>query len=312
MKRLKQSLLASTVMLLVAAVMLTSASFAWFTISTNPEIRGMDMQVVVNENLEIALDNGYNAEDAVDTASGTGDGNIGNAYTWGNLIALGAEPANTATTNYGTLDKTLRPATYTESNVFKTASYGPDGRVEGIDITLGKVDNNDGFGNLQDPDDPDNLNYGYYVDFWVRTNMEGPSKLTLIGVDGEDRSSEGETGDGSTFTTDNEDLANNIRFSFVDITNEAAQLATMAPVVPATFVADVALPLGYVDDFAGTGGAASEVAELTRNTAKKIRMYVYLEGANVTSSSASIEDALVSGDLNLQFTIGGLQSMDMD
>ncbi len=107
MKHLKQRLIAATAMLMVSAVMLTSVSYAWFTMSTNPEITGMTATVTANENLEIALDNWYYAGEAngkaenenggqisVDEASiynnqpGVQGSTVDNPYTWGNLVDL--------------------------------------------------------------------------------------------------------------------------------------------------------------------------------------------------------------------------------
>ncbi len=70
----KSKLMAALVMLLVSAIMMSTASFAWFTISTAPEISNMKSTVAANGNLEIALDAGYtsgeNVPDAVN-AQGT-------------------------------------------------------------------------------------------------------------------------------------------------------------------------------------------------------------------------------------------------
>ena len=54
MKDLKKKLTAAGAMLVVSAVMLSGVSYAWYTLSTNPEVSNIKANIAANENLEIA------------------------------------------------------------------------------------------------------------------------------------------------------------------------------------------------------------------------------------------------------------------
>ena len=90
-KSIRKKLIAAASMLLVACVMLISASYAWFTLSTAPEISGITTTVGANGNLEIALadKSTWNNPDGILTQPGAtlaaGDKKEAN-ITWGNLI----------------------------------------------------------------------------------------------------------------------------------------------------------------------------------------------------------------------------------
>lgn len=113
----------------ISVVMMVSASFAWVTLSANPEIEGIATTVTANGNLEIALSD---PEGKLPAESMVGDSNLPlleRNLTWGNLV-------NLSDVAYG-LDKiTLRPAILRE-NALKdsplyAAQYASDGRVEAL------------------------------------------------------------------------------------------------------------------------------------------------------------------------------------
>lgn len=145
---LRNKLMAAVAMLLVSSIMMVSSTFAWFTLSTAPEIKGISTSVGANGNLEMALltsgDTAKNIEDTfkdltkITSAAGdsTKDLNVKN-LTWGNLVDLGY-PENGE--NYYGLDKIqLMPARLNTnndgtalkvvSNPLLTPKYGTDGRV---------------------------------------------------------------------------------------------------------------------------------------------------------------------------------------
>ncbi|MBR7098424.1 MAG: hypothetical protein IKC59_03330, partial [Clostridia bacterium] len=73
-------------MLLVASFMVVSSSYAWFTLSTAPEVKGIQTSVGSNGNLEIAL---YTGQETITSSVGDGAENKTDKYeTWGNLINL--------------------------------------------------------------------------------------------------------------------------------------------------------------------------------------------------------------------------------
>jgi hypothetical protein len=122
-------------MLLVASIMVVSSTYAWFTLSTAPEITGISTSVGANGNLEIALLNNDTGGDLNSITSAVGDSSEVKAVTaanitWGNLVDL-------SDASYGTNLFVLNPArlNLTSENVLSraasllTAKYGADGRV---------------------------------------------------------------------------------------------------------------------------------------------------------------------------------------
>ena len=95
---IKKKFAAAICMLLIAAIMMISSTYAWFTLSTAPEVTGITTNVGANGNLEIALLTGSsfasNRDDlGIQTAVGDSmsvankpktESNI----TWGNLVDL--------------------------------------------------------------------------------------------------------------------------------------------------------------------------------------------------------------------------------
>ncbi len=136
-KSIQKKLLAATSMLLVACIMLISASYAWFTLSTAPEIKGITTTIGANGNLEIALADATSwANGGTTIKSEVGDSllaAIEKNLKWGNLIDA------SSTTDYG-LDKvTLMPAKLNIdpatgkvnlTSMLSTPSYGADGRID--------------------------------------------------------------------------------------------------------------------------------------------------------------------------------------
>lgn len=127
----KKKLMAAISMLLVSAIMLVSTTYAWFTLSTAPEVTGIDTTVGANGNLEIALSpaDGQSASitSAVGDSSAVKEITASN-ITWGNLVDLSSDA-------YGLENISLMPARLNikEDTVagspLLTAGYGDDGRV---------------------------------------------------------------------------------------------------------------------------------------------------------------------------------------
>jgi len=134
---IRKKLMAATSMLLVAAIMLVSSSYAWFTLSTAPEVTGITTSVGANGNLEIALLNTETAQDTSLITSNTGDSMAATNQTkavangtWGNLVDLDDA-------SYGLTNIALYPAALNETadgvisstTPLSTPTYGADGRV---------------------------------------------------------------------------------------------------------------------------------------------------------------------------------------
>ena len=128
---IKSKLMAAIAMLLVSSIMMVSSTYAWFTLSTAPEVTGVSTQVGANGNLEIALlpETGLLA----DIQSNVGDSakpvEVKNK-TWGNIVDLSNN------NYYGSNQINLYPAALalTENGavhtaILETPAYGADGRV---------------------------------------------------------------------------------------------------------------------------------------------------------------------------------------
>lgn len=139
---IRKKLSAAFCMLLISAIMLVSSTYAWFTLSTAPEVSGITTNVGANGNLEIALlnkDSYISSADDLGIISKIGDSmdvtnkNVTEANeTWGNLVDL-------SDASYGFQEMTLMPARlnvlgdnapYTiDASPLMAPSYGADGRV---------------------------------------------------------------------------------------------------------------------------------------------------------------------------------------
>lgn len=147
---LRAKLMSTVAMLLVASTLLVTSSYAWFVMSTAPEVTGIDTQVGANGALEIALLNeeSWNNLSLLDmgdidesAAGDTAAAALAANLTWGNLVNL-ADPS------YGLSKIILQPARLNitdggvsgeqqsfkiNQSLLKTPIYGEDGRVKGLD-----------------------------------------------------------------------------------------------------------------------------------------------------------------------------------
>jgi uncharacterized protein (DUF427 family) len=120
---------------------MVSTTYAWFTLSTAPEVTGITTQVGANGNLEIALltTDTYNSTASISSSTGDSIANTASNHsvtdanvTWGNLIDLDDS-------SYGLTDISLLPASLNlSSSKVNTTSplsipvYGADGRVSTV------------------------------------------------------------------------------------------------------------------------------------------------------------------------------------
>ncbi len=136
---IKKQLLAAICMLLISSLMMVTSTYAWFTLSTAPEVKGIQTSVGANGNLEIALlstvdslesPNGITSN-VGDSSAATGKSALTANITWGNLVDLSHE-------SYGLNFIKLLPAAldedpdapgYISRNFLSVPTYGADGRV---------------------------------------------------------------------------------------------------------------------------------------------------------------------------------------
>lgn len=147
----RKKLMGAVAMLLVASIMVVSSTYAWFTLSTAPEITGISTSVGANGNLEIALLNSESGTwaDMTKISSAVGDSSASQAVTaanltWGNLVDLsdtsyGLQSINLMPSrlNFRTSGGGSDPIVYDAKNVvvnnlLRTAVYGADGRVKDV------------------------------------------------------------------------------------------------------------------------------------------------------------------------------------
>ena len=134
---IRSKLTAAIVMLLVATILMVSTTYAWFTLSTAPEVTGITTNVGANGNLEMMLlnkDSFNSTADDLGVISEVGDSSAVKDLTeanekWGNLVDL-------SDATYGLDDIVLLPARLNltdaaalNSTVLLAPSYGTDGRV---------------------------------------------------------------------------------------------------------------------------------------------------------------------------------------
>lgn len=129
---IRGKLISAAAMLLVAVIMVVSSTYAWFTLSTAPEVTGISTAIGANGALEMALNTG----DEIKTGE-VGQSALAtktNLY-WGNLVDL-------SDASYGSADVVLLPSKLVlaedgkvniGSSILSIPVYGSDGRVTHVD-----------------------------------------------------------------------------------------------------------------------------------------------------------------------------------
>ena len=132
----RKKLIAALAMLLVACIMTVSSTYAWFTLSTAPEVKGISTTVGANGNLEMALGtidtflgSSSPASYVGSSMSTAGQSVLDANITWGNLVDL-------SDASYGLGNIALYPSrlnangsTISRTSPLQYPKYGADGRV---------------------------------------------------------------------------------------------------------------------------------------------------------------------------------------
>ena len=188
---LRNKLIAAISMLLVSSIMMVSSTYAWFTLSTAPEVKNISTTVAGNGSLEIAL----MPTDGL--LSSITAGAVGSTATlkeknvkWGNQVdlsdaayGLSAISLNPAQLNYEKADGAAEAA-FVPDKPLAIAKYGFDGRIAGLDaqnVGIKSKDEGKGFdstnygvraiGELTGTEVTSA--YGYVVDLAMRVNTTG-------------------------------------------------------------------------------------------------------------------------------------------
>lgn len=149
---MRRKLYSALSMLLVSGIMMVTSSYAWFVMSTAPEVKGIQTQVGANGALEIALLNKQSWDDLtrldmgdIDENATTEQNTVEANLTWGNLV-------NLESATYGLSNIILQPSRLNISEsgttgtgedasksykisttLLKTPIYGEDGRVKKLE-----------------------------------------------------------------------------------------------------------------------------------------------------------------------------------
>lgn len=300
MKDLKKKLTAAAAMLVVSAVMLSGVSYAWYTLSTNPEVSNIKATAVANQNLEIAL---MKATDEASTkvdersaqssvnGSGVQGSTTANYYTWGNLVDL--------TAMIDSAKAELRPAKYVTDTGLQYPTYGNDGRVENFaNLTAGTY-TTDKEGVAYENNGKQN--YALRVDYWLKTNTEGDISLSVATKRDETNDTNEAGGSyiqseafktGGVFASTKE--AVKVLFKVKEEganTNASWVEATNGDIDPTTGKILLTTP-------------SNLISTAKENTAYQVTMYVYLNGNVVTNAMA--KTAINDISVNVQFDNDGI------
>lgn len=191
---IRSKLMAAASMLMVGVIMMVSSTYAWFTLSTAPEVKNISTTVAGNGSLEIALMPTDGLLSKI-TAGAVGDGAtvVVKNTKWGNQIILSEDTAtgdyyglnsislNPASLNYKKTDGDTE-AKFVADKPLAIAKYGSDGRIAELSAdnigVKGKAENSKLF-NTGDygvraigelTDNEVTSTYGYVVDLALRVN----------------------------------------------------------------------------------------------------------------------------------------------
>ncbi len=149
---MRRKLYSALSMLLVSGIMMVTSSYAWFVMSTAPEVKGIQTQVGANGALEIALLNKQSWDDLtrldmgdIDENATTEQNTVEANLTWGNLVDLESatyglsniilQPSrlNVKSTTTGEGENAVTNYTVNGGTLLKTPVYGEDGRVKKLE-----------------------------------------------------------------------------------------------------------------------------------------------------------------------------------
>lgn len=151
---IRNKLVAAVAMLLVSSILMVTTTYAWFTLSTAPEVTGITTSVGANGNLEMALLNTDTFADMTKITSGVGNSSAAQAVTlanetWGNLVDLSdasyglstimLQPARMNFTSTGEGDNITYSNKLDTAQLFSIATYGADGRVKELAKALSTI-----------------------------------------------------------------------------------------------------------------------------------------------------------------------------
>ena len=149
---MRRKLYSALSMLLVSGIMMVTSSYAWFVMSTAPEVKGIQTQVGANGALEIALLDQNSWDDLtrldmgdIDENATTEQNAVTANLTWGNLVNLESDTyglsniilqpsrLNVKSNTTGEGENAVTNYTVNGGTLLKTPVYGEDGRVKKLE-----------------------------------------------------------------------------------------------------------------------------------------------------------------------------------
>ncbi len=321
----KARLFAAAIALLNFSIVFTGVSYAWLSLSTNPEITNIVASVGANQNLEIALDDGYQTAFDVDMASsvsGTQGSVAGNPYTWGNLVDL------TYAFSGGVPELRQVKLNKTDSEIFfEYPLYGEDGRVARLsklqEIAVSNfLDLGDRGGvKFYVPDSSSKKDaYAYSVTYWMRTNVSGEITFSEAHKRADDGGNategvNGVVGGGSYISVpiagngtaqEMDRFMSRVRVLLIDETAGACNILFEASICAGESdgTERVYKLVTHSEDAGDNAVYKSDIPftpfNLEANQAKKVTLLVYLDGEELTNADALLYDT-EHVKINVQF-----------
>lgn len=174
----KKKLIPAVAMLTTSAVMLSTATYAWFTLNREVEVKGLQMSATASNSLEISLGD-LSTGEGVTTIGAPADGST----TWSRVITVGEY--------YNSVGK-LKPASSAnglnlfkiddESNIYAGGTkVKDDATVVAVEnkntatLTPGKATDVQKLSQIE----PESKDKGYFIDvpMWIRTSAKEESKV---------------------------------------------------------------------------------------------------------------------------------------
>lgn len=172
MTHLKQKLIATTAMLAIATTMLSTSTYAWFAISTAPEVATITTHIESTGSFEIAL--GTDGTTADDEPLATTTTDSGNDTTWGDNV--------TGVTFTSGLTFPVIAST-TANYLFQAPTYDVDGRISAIaDITTTVGDYSSGMASVTATINDVTETVASSTLLWLRSNVEVEDATATLGT----------------------------------------------------------------------------------------------------------------------------------
>lgn len=343
---IKRRLSAALCMVLVSLIMLVTSTYAWFTLSVAPEVRGIDTSVAGNGSLEVALmpASGLLTDITSGRAGVNGGGTIAVPTannTWGNLVTIDD--------SYGLYKLEMVPGTVNIDAQgrfsFTAPDFGYDGRVKSTSTDAaspksfnGLVFNSDNNGvrayisSASQRSTADKItSYGYVIDLAFRLNTlteNAVGKLILQ----KDATQRVYSGTGSYLSEATETLGGGSALTFTGAgAARAKSAARVAFVRDLGNTADGVTPsviayarvgddnkLEVYDPSTGDAVEGNVILDaMNLNDPYQISAVVWIDGGDVTNADlapAGNGEAALKAVLNLQFTtdVALVPALDVD